>query len=81
MTDEEIGKTLRHMRRDEGIGLEKLASRIGVTKQHILNIELARKNYSVKVLRKYLDYFGYEITIVKSAPESNKGSKSDSSQP
>lgn len=71
MTDEEIGKTLRAIRRAEGLGLEKLAKRIGVSKQHLINIEMARKNYSVKVLRKYLDYFGYEITIVKSFPESD----------
>jgi transcriptional regulator with XRE-family HTH domain len=65
MTDEEIGKTLRSMRRNEGIGLGRLAREIDVTKQHLLNIELARKNYSIKVLRKYLDYFGYNITISK----------------
>lgn len=75
MTDEEIGKALREMRRAEGLGLEKLSKQIGVTKQHILNIELARKNYSVKILRKYLNHFGHEITISKASPGSNKDPK------
>lgn len=62
-----IRKAIRKRRRDLEITTTELARRVGVSRQHLVNIESGRENLSMPVLEKVMVELKLEIRPVDKA--------------
>jgi DNA-binding transcriptional MerR regulator/quercetin dioxygenase-like cupin family protein len=70
-TDKAIGGRLRHMRRDMGCTLEKVAEKTGITVSLLSTFERTSQGLSIKALHDLADFYGTTIAALTGQGEGN----------
>lgn len=62
-TREQIGFTLRSLRKSKGMRQVDIAERLGITKHTISKVECGRWNYGIEIVLAYADVVGANVDI------------------
>lgn len=69
---DEIGKELRHLRKQKGITQRALADQSGIDRVYVVRIEKGNTNISLRVLKQMAGALGKEVKIIFTTPKKTK---------
>lgn len=73
----DLGAAIRDRRRKLGLNQQELATRVGVTRQWIIEIEQGKERAAIGLVLRTLNALGLELSALETAPEPNPRIETD----